>query len=202
MRNIFYSIFSIALIYLVSACGRPSSTLQSPDSKNIAGLIESIVNNSQDNFDTHFIFVRHAEKQGGKDPALTKSGILRAQILGDILKPIKLNAIYSSDYKRTRETALKTSVLQSVETTIYNPRELEEFARRVKHKHIGENVLIVGHSNTTPNLINHLLQEQRLAQIPESQYNDIFIMSTNVDGEKQLKQLKYGSSENHKVPQE
>ncbi|GAB5454003.1 MAG: phosphoglycerate mutase family protein [Henriciella sp.] len=94
--------------------------------------------------------VRHAEKQTGDDPALTDAGKVRAETLAELLSDKGLTQIYSSDYKRTRETAAPIAERTRLEVQLYDPSDLDAFAETLKST---EGVLlVVGHSNTTPPL--------------------------------------------------
>ena len=68
----------------------------------------------------------------------------------------------------------------------YDFSNLEEFLNKVITEHKGEAVLIVGHSNTTPNLINLVMQEDRIAQIDEKQYGDLFLLYSKAFGDTRL----------------
>lgn len=99
--------------------------------------------------------VRHAEKVTGnadlRDPPLTAAGRERAKALARVLSAQPLQAIYSSDYQRTRETAVPVAAQQQVSLTLYDPRALADLAADLCHS-TGV-ALVVGHSNTTPQLV-------------------------------------------------
>ncbi len=102
--------------------------------------------------------VRHAEKMltpGERDPVLTKQGQKRAQSLARILKNIKLDSIYSSQFKRTQQTVEPTASSQSLNIEIRNATATNELAEEVLDS-CGERILISGHSNTIPALMNAL----------------------------------------------
>lgn len=100
--------------------------------------------------------VRHAEKASGQDPGLNQEGKRRARALARLLSDVQLDAIYSTDYRRTRETAKPVQDGRSLRVEYYDPTELREFADRLREKHRSGSVLVVGHSNTTPQLIEFL----------------------------------------------
>ena len=137
---------------------------------------------------TTIILVSHAEKmKDQKDPNLTKEGNMRAEKLKDILSTISLNQIYSSDYNRTQQTAKPTSNAQGIKVTSYNPRALNEFGNMVVETKEGENILVVGHSNTTPVLLNYFMKEEIVKSISESDYGNLYVI--NIDKKKQAKTL-------------
>ncbi len=116
--------------------------------------------------------VRHAEKQNTKDnPDLTQCGKVRAQQLSQILKETDLKAVYSTTYKRTMSTAYPTSKSFQVPIKNYAPNKLEQLARELKNKK--KSALIVGHSNTTPELAS-LLTDKKISAMSEKQYQRLY----------------------------
>ncbi len=119
--------------------------------------------------------VRHAEKElsedNPKDPPLTPCGEQRAAGLEVFLSAVQLDAIYSSDFTRTRHTAKPVAENRNMETRLYDHKKLEEFAKVLIER--GENALVVGHSNSTPVLAGLLIGE-KLEPIDESIYNRIY----------------------------
>lgn len=140
---------------------------------------------------TTYILVRHAEKvKGVKDPDLTKEGLERAKSLAYLLRDVELAAIYSSDYKRTQQTALPTSEAKKIKTQSYDPRNLEDLMAEVSEKYVGKTVLIVGHSNTTPALAK-LLTGTNYISFDESIYDNFFIVNVVKKGNAKAFLLKY-----------
>lgn len=125
--------------------------------------------------------VRHAEKMKDVDnPPLSSEGVARAQSLSEVLRPEQIDAIHSTAYRRTEETAQPTAERLGLSIQPYDPRQLEQFAQTIKTALDG-NLLVVGHSNTTPVLVNHLLGEDRYPQLDESQYGDLYVVSLYPD---------------------
>ncbi|GHF14451.1 phosphoglycerate mutase [Kordiimonas sediminis] len=125
--------------------------------------------------------VRHAEKvaDGSRDPALTKLGQTRAKWLAMYFAGKKLDAVYSSNTTRTRETAAPTAELKNLTIELYNPADLKGIAQTVTKA--GHTALIVGHSNTTPILANHLTGAV-LEELDERTYSLIFVVTRYSDG--------------------
>ncbi|NMP33019.1 histidine phosphatase family protein [Thalassotalea sp. M1531] len=116
--------------------------------------------------------VRHAEKQSDrKDPSLTRCGMLRANQLAEMLKHIEINAVYSTHYKRTMATARPTANAKNVSVIQYAPNGLEQLVRTLKAKQ--QNALVVGHSNTTPQLVA-LLTGNNIVPMTEKEYQHFF----------------------------
>ena len=69
---------------------------------------------------THFILVRHAEKEKGSNPKLTTLGKERATELANVLKDIEIYDVFSTNYNRTKETAEPTAKSKSLTTEMYS----------------------------------------------------------------------------------
>jgi len=123
--------------------------------------------------------VRHAEKQvdGSRDPSLAKAGQTRAIYLAVWLKDKGIEAIWSSDYKRTRGTAQPLAAEFGLELNIYDPRNQPVLVGHLLARQ--DNALIVGHSNTIPELAR-MLCECEIADMDESEYDRLIVIS--IDG--------------------
>ena len=132
---------------------------------------------------TTFYLIRHAEKDrtdpDNPDPELNQDGLTRALKWAEIFDPIPLDAIYSTNYERTSMTAAPTSVKKDIDIKYYDPSSLdiEDF----KLQNEGLNVLVVGHSNTTPMLVNKLLGVEKYNQMDDSDNSSLFIVRI-IDG--------------------
>lgn len=118
--------------------------------------------------------VRHAEKDVATDPAdppLTPCGRERAQHLSTFLNDVHLDAIYSTDYARTKETAQPTARAKGLTIKEYNPVGLEEFSADLMMRQ--QDVLVVGHSTTT-GVLAGLLVGDTIGPFDESIYNRIY----------------------------
>ncbi|WP_051215873.1 SixA phosphatase family protein [Ferrimonas futtsuensis] len=125
--------------------------------------------------------VRHSEKEPGKDPALTPEGQGRAQSLAGLLSSVRLDGIYSTDYRRTRETAEPTADEQGLPVSFYSPRELKQFAEQLKLR--GGKVLVVGHSNTTPQLVSLLGGEAGDPIDEKHEFDRLYLLQQNNRGQ-------------------
>ena len=120
-----------------------------------------------------FYLIRHAEKvdDGSKDPVLTLQGQQRALNIAHMLSEAAITQVYATDYQRTQLTAKPLADHLGLPVTIYDPRELTAFADQLKAQE--GNVLIVGHSNTTPMLV-HLLSGEPAFKMSEAEYDNIY----------------------------
>ena len=142
---------------------------------------------------TTLFIVRHAEKQAGKNPSLTDTGKRRATELARVLEKVPLDAIYSSNYKRTKETALPTANRKNLTITDYNPRELQELATNLLATQTGKTILLIGHSNTNPELLNIFTKTNDYPPMTEKQYDDIFLLRVHEIGTTEVMHLQYGT---------
>jgi broad specificity phosphatase PhoE len=120
--------------------------------------------------------VRHAEKQlVGEDPELAFVGGFRAEKLAQILEDQDIKHIFSTDYKRTRNTALPTAEAAGVPIQIYDPSEHDELVKQLKS--LEGNILVVGHSNTVSQLSNYFVGEsEKFADLTDLEYDFIYVV--------------------------
>jgi phosphohistidine phosphatase SixA len=136
--------------------------------------------------------IRHFEKEStdgmakqNKDPELTTQGQARAQLLASFLADKNVTTVFSTNYKRTIQTATPTVQQNGLSVTFYNPLELAGFALQLQAmstKGKG-NILVVGHSNTTPQLLKLLGGPDK--PLSENDYGDLFYLT--LGGASQLK---------------
>ena len=126
-----------------------------------------------------FYLIRHAEKlridKSERNPKLNEKGILRAEKWKEVLKNIKLDKIYSTNYYRTIETANPTSKSQNIDITIYSPSNIDY--KNFKEINKGKKVLIVGHSNTIPNFVNGLIEKKIYDQIDDLNNSNLYLVN-------------------------
>lgn len=123
--------------------------------------------------------VRHAEKTAqADDPALTPAGEARARRFAEWMGGRGIQAVYASDYRRTRDTAAPVAQALGVAVETYDPRQLESLASHLRDR--GETALVVGHSNTTPQLAA-LLCGCDAPGMDESVYDRIYVVTVTGD---------------------
>lgn len=127
-----------------------------------------------------FVLVRHAEKDVSAtadrvDPELTSAGRERAQRLAKVAGRYRPGAVYSTDFKRTRDTAAPLAARRGKTIEIYDPKKLKELVDKMLASRT-KRFLVVGHNNTTPALANILIGEDRFAPLGESEYGRIWIV--------------------------
>ena len=162
LRNIKTIVLLLAVLTLVVAC-KESGKINVAEKENTSV----------------YYFIRHAEKDRSdptnKNPSLTIQGLERANKWAVFFKDKNIAAVYSTNYIRTQQTALPIAKEQNIEIINYTTKELisEKFIANNK----GKNIVIVGHSNTTPELVNSLLGEKKYEDIADSENNNVFIVT-------------------------
>lgn len=125
---------------------------------------------------TRFFVVRHAEKADGQgDVHLSPRGVLRAQELVDALHRHRFAAVYSTTTNRTKETALPLAGRCALEVQFYPAKgeAMKTWAKEALLQHRGKNVLVVGHSNTVPEIVKALSGE-KVQALGHDDYDDLF----------------------------
>jgi broad specificity phosphatase PhoE len=139
---------------------------------------------SQENDKSTYYLIRHAEKDRSdatnKNPELTIKGQERAIKWSQVLTKFQIDAIYSTNYFRTLQTAKPTADYNSLTIKIYDPLkiDMEVFLNETK----GKNVLIVGHSNTTAAFTNKLIGKDVYPEIKDNNNANLYIVT--IEGEK------------------
>jgi 2,3-bisphosphoglycerate-dependent phosphoglycerate mutase len=136
---------------------------------------------SQDEI-TKIIVVRHAEKEndGTKNPSLSEVGKIRAEKLKNFFTDVKIDKLYSTNYKRTIETLQPIAASKKLDIVNYNPNDLN-FGKNLISMDKGKTVLVVGHSNTCPKLVNSLIDESKYQNLDENDYGKIWIVTFKND---------------------
>jgi broad specificity phosphatase PhoE len=124
--------------------------------------------------------VRHAEKANdSRDPPLSEAGKARATELARVLGNAGLTQVWTTDFDRTRSTAAPAAAAAGLSPQLYDPSKAREFAEQLRHtpgRH-----LVVGHSNTTPGLVE-LLGGTPGTPISDTEYDRLYIVVLNGTG--------------------
>lgn len=148
--------------------------------------IPSFAQDESSESSTTIYFIRHAEKdrssKTNRDPKLKQKGLLRAMKWSYVFANVEFDEIYSTDYKRTRETAQPTADKNNIDAlTIYDPGAIDGKAFMAANK--GKTVLVVGHSNTTPAFVNAILGVEKYSQIDDKNNANLYIVTITPSGE-------------------
>lgn len=125
------------------------------------------------------ILLRHAEKDltdaDAPNPELSVEGKLRAEKLVSVINKYQPDAIYSSDYIRTRATARPLARKNRALTLIYDPRNLNQMRDLILSGKF-KRIVVVGHNNTTPALVNMLINQDKYKPLAETEYDKIWVV--------------------------
>lgn len=126
-----------------------------------------------------YYLVRHAEKDRSdktdSNPKLTEEGKQRAAKWSTVFGDVAFDAVYSTNYLRTTATAQPTATAQGLEIQFYNSREL--YSKEFQQATMGKTVLVVGHSNTTPQFVNAILGSERYSDIQDDNNANLYIVT-------------------------
>lgn len=149
--------------------------------------------------------VRHAERadEPRQDPPLTEKGVARSEALARLLSTAGVKAIFTSQFARTKLTAEPlakqlgvASTAISLKSSPTNPRAIAEESTKETVEKImsqaGGSVLVVGHSNSIPDVIK-MLGGDVVPTIDEKKFDDLFVVTVYATGRAKVIHLKYGT---------
>jgi broad specificity phosphatase PhoE len=147
---------------------------------------------------TTVIVIRHAEKDlsaSAVEPPLSQAGEARAALLARMFGDAKvlghLDAIYVSPALRSRLTAAPLAASLGIGVTVAPADDPRGLALRVLHEHRGGRVLIVGHSDTVPQIVATLSGNPNIPEIGDQEYGTLYIVTVPRIGHAALLRLNY-----------
>jgi broad specificity phosphatase PhoE len=138
--------------------------------------------------DAVYIVVRHAQKATGDDPPLTAEGEAHAQALAAALADAGVTAIYATPYRRTQATAAPLAARSGIKVTRYEPGDAAATTAAIRAAHPHGTVLVVGHSNTVPDLVE-AFAGIALPPMPDTDYSRLYVIAVGADGRARLLRL-------------
>ena len=147
---------------------------------------------------TTVVIVRHAEKSTDdpRDPSLSPEGLNRARILSVLLRNAGVTDIYATQYKRTRQTAeplaqqLGIAIVERPVNSANSAIYARDLAREILTRSAGKGVLVVGHSNTEPDIVK-ALSGSAVPEIADPEYDHIFVVVIPASGSPRLMRLGF-----------
>ena len=140
-------------------------------------IFTSLLSNAQEV--TTYYFIRHAEKlrvdKTDRNPNLNLKGFKRAEAWKEVFSNISFDAIYSTDYTRTKLTAKPTAESKNLPILIYNPREM--YSKAFQNQTKGKTILVVGHSNTTNVFANKVIGFDKYQEIKDDNNSNLYIVT-------------------------
>jgi broad specificity phosphatase PhoE len=135
--------------------------------------------------------VRHAEKlDASKDPELSEAGKVRAGVLAQTLRDAKIDHVHATPYIRTQNTAAPTAEAYGKKVQKYDPRNLPLFVEKIRK--MGGRHLVVGHSNTTPALVQLLTGAPCDVINEKEEFDRLYILSVDRVGQTSSILIRYG----------
>lgn len=132
------------------------------------------------------VLVRHAEKgtDDPRDPALSDAGKARAEKLAKMLASSGLSRVFTSEFKRTQQTAAPFASAAKLEAEVVPAGKADELVAKLRALPPGSKALIVGHSNTVPKIaellgakLAHLEKGPAGEQFPDAEYGRIVVLT-------------------------
>lgn len=145
---------------------------------------------------TTVILVRHAEKiidPNNSDPDLSPAGQARAQEIVRIFGDTGINAIYATQYKRTQQTVKPLADKLGLPINQVNSKSTADLLTQIRSQNSGQIIFIAGHNNTVPEIIA-ALGGPTFPTIPETEFDNLYIVTVYRTGKAKVVKLKYGSA--------
>jgi len=194
-------IFSLFACLFLASCGNYGSPAQLKAAKVKSIDATTITLTNGDTFDIPhaedtdyhtLVLTRHAEKESGKkDPKLTSEGMRRAENLKDILLPLQPERCYTTHPARCVLTTMPLAKAIKSPNAHYEPTDYYSLFETIIQKHKTKKALVVGHSNTIPEMLNLLIGEKKYEEFDESEYSRLFLVMTKGLGESEIMELTY-----------
>jgi phosphohistidine phosphatase SixA len=141
---------------------------------------------------TTVYIVRHAEKaDNSADPPLSAAGQARAEELAHVLGDEGLDAVFVTNFLRTQQTGAPVAVAAGVTPQQYQATATQSVVDTILADHIGDRVLVVGHSNTVDDIAAGL-GATGLSDLGEDQFDRLFVVH-RFGNIAHLDRLRYGA---------
>ncbi|HVS21751.1 MAG TPA: phosphoglycerate mutase family protein [Pyrinomonadaceae bacterium] len=144
---------------------------------------------------TTVILIRHAEKivdPNNPDVDLSPAGQARAQEIVRMFSDAGINAIYATQYKRTQETVKPLADRLALPVSIVDSKKTPDLIKQLLSDHRGQTILLAGHNSTVPEIIAALGGPQ-YPIIPETEYDNLYIVTVYRTGKAKVVKMKYGA---------
>ena len=142
---------------------------------------------------TTVFLVRHAEKSKTPvdNPLLTEEGTQRSKDLIHVLGSAGIKTIYVSQWTRTQLTAEPVAKHLGIKPEQMDAADSKKLADTILTKHAGQTVLVVGHSDTVPEIIA-ALGGPSMPELGEFEFDNLFVVTVYTPGKASVVRLKYG----------
>jgi len=140
------------------------------------------------------ILVRHAERNAGMAPdvLLSPAGEQRAKQLARVLKDANIHAIVVTEVKRVQQTAEPTAQQFHLQPVIIPQKDVDTLVSRLQLLPDDETVLVVGHTNTVPLVVERL--GGNVPPLSDAEYDRLIIVVTHGKDKPSILTLRYGEA--------
>ncbi len=177
MATIMAAIFT----YKFTEKNRPTG-LKQVSVRQIPQEVTTLTNESSSQT-TQIFILRHTEKADdtSENPELSAAGIERAKYWKTVLQHTTFDQVFTTEFIRNIQTAQLIASSSSVKPEMYYPMSFDvvKFINLIK----GQTVLIIGHSNTIPDMVNRLIGETKYPPMSHQNYNILYTITINDNGE-------------------
>lgn len=156
---------------------------------------------------TTVLVVRHAEKASATsvDPHLGPAGLIRAQELARVANSAGVEGIYATEFLRTQETVGPLASELGLSVLVVAAADVAGLVDQVLADNRGGVVVVAGHSNTVPMIIDELgagtpcpamfpLAAGGVCLVPDNQYDNLMVVTIPRWGTRSVVRLRYGAS--------
>ena len=141
---------------------------------------------------TTALIVRHAEKAAlGGDPPLSADGQARAETLVHVAGDAGVVAVYATEWQRTQQTVQPLADHLVLPVNVVNAADVEDLVDQVLADHAGEVVMIAGHSNTVPDIVEEFGADP-IPAIAENEYDNLYVVTVYRFNRAEVVHLNYG----------
>lgn len=148
--------------------------------------------------ETIIYIVRHAEKDTSdpknNNPELSGEGKVRAMALKKFLKKEKISAVFSTNYKRTMQTAAPIAQHNGIPVKTYEAKDPDALVKLVKSDFTDKEILVVGHSNTILEMVKAFGLQTPVDKLNDDDYDLVFIVTLYKNGDSGLQIKRFGKS--------
>ncbi len=142
------------------------------------------------------IVLRHAEKlDASDDTPLSTEGRARAQRLADMFGRATdtgaVRAIYASDTRRTRDTAAPLAARLALSVVTLPGEDVDGLLGRLRRDGRGQTSLVVGHSNTVPQIVAELTGGRFEVTVAPDDHGSVFVVTISSFGPPSVLRLRY-----------
>lgn len=157
----------------------------------LAGLLWHPAGAAAQEATTVFV-VRHAERASGEaDSPLSDIGRTRATALAHTLSAARITAIFTSQFKRTQETAAPLAAATGVTAQTVDARDQEALVKAIAALPAGSRVLVVSHSNLVPVIVTRL-SGQPVPEMTEAEFDWLYQVAMTSPGKGAVIPLRFG----------